>query len=1175
VVPVCEACGAALPTDARFCPTCGTPVPGPGPASRTGMAEGVPSSRERKVATLLFADLVGFTALGEAHDPELVGALVGRVFERLSEEIRRYEGTIEKFAGDAMLAAFGVPSLHEDDAERAVRAGLEMQAAVADLDAELRAEGRPGVRLRIGVESGEVLVDLARAAGERDLFVTGDAVNTAARLQAVATPGAVVVGPVAWAATRSVIEYEELPAAVLKGKELPVAAWRAIAVRARRGGERAPLGLEAPLVGRDEELGLLKETVRRAVAEGRPHLLTVVGSAGVGKSRLAWELEKYLDGLPEPYHWRKGRCLAYAQASYSALADVLKADAGIMDDDAPESGGQKVAARLLDLGGSADGAVLEALRAVLALGPASALPRDELFDAWRRYLELVAARAPLVMVIEDIHWADEGLLDFVEYAARWAAGPIVILSLARHELLERRPAWAGGLPNAATIVLEPLDEAESGRLVDGLLAGGLPEPLRSRVVTLADGNPLFAEELVRMFVDRGVLRFADGRWELAQPVDEVEVPGSVQAVLAARLDTLPGPEKQLAQRAAVVGRIFWDAVIAHLMRQGTAATNELLRRLRVKELVVPRAPSALAGASEFGFRHVLIRDVAYETLPKRDRATLHLDVARWAEQELAERHDEFAELLASHYLASLRYEEEFAEPGSARVAELRRRTFETVRRAADRAEAVAESQSAAHWLRIAVELGRTLELSAVERADLALRYAECWGHDPHEEKVRALQEALAAVDAEGAELDDSRRARLEAYLGRYQYSAGLEGDARRTLRAALARREGGKATEGRALVLHTFGWLCWRAGPLEEAPALLERAVEEARATGSAFVERNAMHDLGVALAFEGRSSEAIPLLRTSFRLARETGDQLLLTRSYVNLPAILDTNGADWHEMLDLSLEGLELARRSVDRSTESWIAGNIGDSLAMLGRLHEALTYQLEALEAVRHLREPVASSFRMLGLAWVRRLLGDLSGAREAVAEAASIEAPPEPQAAGASAARGALIRWADHDDPIGATAELAAALDSLSPVAQTEAGPVLARMALRVGRTDLGILAAGRFLQHTAASDGPRRLLERRWASGLLESPERAVRTIGSAAAELDASGWRVLAADAWADAALIAARAGIPSAALEQALTICEETGLHPALGPLPETRWIVAADAPPAPPAPAATATTD
>ena len=520
------------------------------------------TERERKVATLLFADLVDFTRLFEQLDTELVSSLVSSTFERLAEEIARYEGTLEKYAGDAILAVFGVPFIHEDDSERAIRAALEMQAAMA---ASATEAGRPSLALRIGVESGEVLVDRTRAREARDLFVTGDAVNTAVRLQQAASPGGVVVGPNAYAATRHVFDYDELGPLELKGKTTPVAAWRALSVRTRRRGQRSPLGLEAPFVGRGAEIALLKETLRRAVVDARPHLVTVLGAAGVGKSRLAWELEKYLDGLPDVYHWRKGRGHAYAGPPFGPIAEVVKTDASILDDDTPDRAREKLGARLaqLSLGADLDD-IGDALEAVIGIGAVRQHPREVLFDAWRRYLRAIAELEPLVLVVEDTHWAGDGTLSFLDYIARRGEGPIILLCLARNELLESRPSWGGGLPNATTIFLEPLPPPDTAAMLDGLLSGAAPATLGPRVVAMTEGNPLFVEESVRMLMDRGILRFADGRWQLTRRIDDIEVPGSVQAVLAARLDALPGGEKGIAQVAAVVGRIFWDRLVADL-----------------------------------------------------------------------------------------------------------------------------------------------------------------------------------------------------------------------------------------------------------------------------------------------------------------------------------------------------------------------------------------------------------------------------------------------------------------------------------------------------------------------------------------------------------------------------------------------------------------------------------
>jgi len=1113
---------------------------------------------------MVFADLVGFTSLNESTDPEVVQALVTRAFDRLSAEVVRYEGTVEKFAGDAMLAVFGVPATHEDDAERAVRAALEMQAAVGELAAELRAEGRQELALRIGVETGEVLVDLGRAEGERDRIVTGDAVNTAARLQQVALPGAIAVGPFAYAATREVVEYEELPPTALKGKALPVAAWRAVAVKARRGGVRPSLGIEAPLIGRDEEIALIKETVRRTVSDGRPHLVTVIGSAGVGKSRLTWELEKYLDGLPDTYYWRKGRCLAYAQSSYSALADAIKADAKILDDDAPATAAAKLEARVGELGGAADPELRQAVEALLALGPSTDLGRDQLFDAWRRYLELLARQNPLVLVQEDIHWADEGLLDFIEYLARWAEGPIVILCLARHELLELRPAWGGGMPNVASIVLEPLDAAESAQLVDALLAGGLPPALRDRVVTLADGNPLFTEELVRMFVDQGVLRFGDGRWELARPVEEVEIPSSIHAVLAARLDGLPAAEKRAAQNAAVVGRIFWDALIAHLARQGTSATGEVLRRLRVKELVVPRQPSALAGASEFGFRHVLIRDVAYDSLPKRDRAAKHLDVARWAEETLADRQDEMVELLAAHYLAALRYEEEFAAPDSERLRDLRQKTYTYSRRAGSRADALSNKEHAARWFRAAVEQARILELPARERVALAIEYNDAaGGFEPNDAVRSVLEEALALGEAapDRTADDEQKLAQVRIHLMFFVYNADDIEGARALAREGIAHLETGPPTPGRAGLRARLGWTYWRGGPMEDAPPILVEAIEEARACGARDVERMALHDLGIAKGMLGDAQGGLVLVEESMDLARAANDRFLLTRCYINVPAIMSGNGESNKRIMPLFMEGLERARRSMDHATASWITQNVADLLTFQGRLPEALPYLEEALGAARILGEGGGRLSGCFGQrAWARLAMGDRAGARADLDLSHQATSVVEPQAAVYYSMFDALFLW--PDDPSGACRLLAQALDStdIAPVTVIYGAPIVARMALRIGDASSLASAAGRFVDVAARCSGPIRALQRRWMEALTGEPAASCAVVRAVADEFAAIDYRLPAADAFADAALLARRAGLDptgdEAAASRLYTACSAV---PWLGELPETRWVGAA----------------
>jgi len=1115
---------------------------------------------------MVFADLVGFTSLNESADPELVQALVTRAFDRLSTEVARYEGLVEKFAGDAMLAVFGVPAIHEDDAERAVRAALEMQSAMVELAADLRREGHPELSLRIGVETGEVLVDQGRASGERDRIVTGDAVNTAARLQQVATPGAIVVGPFTYGATRDVVDYEELPPAALKGKALPVAAWRAVAVKARRGGVRPSLGIEAPLIGRDEEIALLKETVRRTVSERRPHLVTVIGSAGVGKSRLTWELEKYLDGLPDAFYWRKGRCLAYAQASYSALADAVKADARILDDDAPATAQAKLEARTAELGCADDPSIARALAALLAIGSNEGIGREALFDAWRRYLEALANDSPLVLVQEDIHWGDDGLLDFLEYLARWAEGPILILCLARHELVERRAAWGGGIPNAASIVLEPLDAAESALMVDGLLAGGLPAALRDRVVVLADGNPLFTEELVRMFVDRGVVRFADDTWQLARPIEEVEIPGSIQAVLAARLDGLPAAEKRAAQNASVVGRIFWDALIAHLARQGTSDTGEVLRRLRVKELVVPRSPSAMAGAAEFGFRHVLIRDVAYDSLPKRDRAAKHLDVARWAEETMADRQEEMVELLAAHYLAALRYEEEFASADSERLRDLRAKTYAYTRRAAARADAVANKESAARWYAVAVEQARILGVGASERAGLAAEYAHAAsGYEANETVRRVLEAALDLMVAEPHRTPDDEQvlARVRAHLVFYRYVADELERARAVALEGIEALSDGPPTWGRAALRGRLGWTYWRAGPMEEAPPILRLAIEEAQACGADDIERYALHDLGIATGMLGDGEEALALIVRSMELARAADDRLLMGRCYINVPALMLGNGDLAVDILPIMDEGLGRSRRSLDHAMTSWIAQNRADVLASVGRLPEALTDADEALGEARLLDELGRVEGCLGERAWVRLLSGDRDGSRADVAEAQALGVQPEPQSVIYRAMFEALFRW--PDDRAEATRAMVAAIATAdaAPASLLDTAPMAIRMAFRAGDVASLTEALAAFMLVSARSMGPVRQLERRWLSALVRDPSDALPELVEVAEAFEAIDYPLPAANAWADAALLAERLGRADDVLDFA---ARAQGFLAACSAVPLLGDVPAGVAPPAPP---------
>jgi tetratricopeptide (TPR) repeat protein len=1082
-----------------------------------------------------------------------VQGMVSGAFDRLSAEVARYEGIVEKFAGDAVLALFGVPAAHEDDPERAVRAALEMQAAFIVQAQELLARGRPELQLRIGIETGEVLVDLERVAGERERMVTGDPVNTAARLQSVAAPGAIVVGPGTYASTREVVEYEELEPLDLKGKSLPVPAWRAVRVKARRGGIRTPLGIEAPLIGRDEELSLLKETVRRLTADRRPHLVTVIGAAGVGKSRLTWELEKYLDGLPGTYHWRKGRYLSYGQASFGGLVELIRSDAGVREDDTEEEGRRRVATRMAALGLGRDEPVERALGVLLGAASEATSSRDDLFEAWRRYLEAIARVAPLVLVLEDIHWADEGSLDFVDFLARWAEAPILVLCLARHELLERRPSWGGGIANSSTIVLEPLGHAENEALLDALLPGSLPAGFKERIVAVAEGNPLFSEELVRMLIDRGIARPGAHGWELVAPVEELDIPTSIHALLAARLDSLPAQEKRLTQAAAVVGRIFWDAVLAHVVAGASPDLDRLLRGLRVKELVVAREPSSLADSREYGFRHVLIRDVAYESVPKAERAEKHLQVADWAEQRLA-REDEMVELLASHYRSALAYREEAMIGDESQLSDIRRRLLEYSRRAGRRAAELWDASSAAAWLRVAIEQARRLELPATERAELAKEYLDsAITGEPVEDALAIGREAVELLTSTGgADVSASPvLAGIRGHLGQLIYGKNRPDEARAMLEDALAAIEAGPPTEARARLRWRLGWLTWRAFSPADAVPILESAVAEARAVGVPEVERRAIHDLGIALEYTGRSGEGLAMLEQSMEMARAAGDHELMLRSYINLPAFLETATWDHERAEALMREGLDRARRGGQRLIACFLLSNLASTLAERGQFEAATAL----LEEARSMALEVGDE-NLIGLshgftALVMARYGRLAEARHWHAESIGHGAQ-EPQGSGLEAMLEAMLTW--DGDPRLAVSTMAARLRELPRDA--DALRMLARMARRTGQLDEG--QAGHETR-TAMPGAPRLEAYERWRTTLLgPATEEGIAGLLDIGERFRSGGYAINAADALSDAALLA-RQVAPERSAELAQSSRElyrELGVDPLFGILDERASI-------------------
>ena len=634
----CSSCGFEYEGGFKFCPECAAPLAAP--ARVLG--------EERKVVSVLFCDLVGFTASSEATDPEDVDRMLAGYFGMARSRIEAHGGMVQKFIGDAVVGVFGVPAAHEDDAVRAVRAGLRIVE-----DAE-RMEGVAGapLRLRVGVNTGEALVRLGVSAASGEGFLTGDAVNLASRLQSVAPEMGVAVGLATFEATAPVFDYQELEPVALKGKAEPVRVFHAKAARARFGADLTR-SHDTPFVGREIDLALLKGVFEKTVASSSVQLVTVVGEPGLGKSRLVAELFGYIDGRPTTTTWRQGRCLPYGEGiTFWALGEILKAHTGILDSDTPEVAREKLD-RVLPQTEEREW-FRQRLRPLLGIEASSSAERDELFTAWRRFLEQIAERHPTVLVFEDLHWADEAMLAFLEHLADLAeAVPLLIVGTARPELYERHPDYAIRLRNATPIQLAPLSPEETARLVSALLESTvIPAELQQPILDRSGGNPLYAEEFVRLLKDRELLERVGSSWQLKEGA-ELPFPDSVQALIAARLDTLEPDAKSLLADAAVVGKVFWAGAVVSMGDRDPDQVTATLRELSRKELVRPVRQSSMEGEAEYAFWHVLARDVAYNQLPRASRAARHVAAAEWIESKAAGREEDLADVLAYHYTSAL------------------------------------------------------------------------------------------------------------------------------------------------------------------------------------------------------------------------------------------------------------------------------------------------------------------------------------------------------------------------------------------------------------------------------------------------------------------------------------------------------------------------------------------
>ncbi|HEX6009180.1 MAG TPA: adenylate/guanylate cyclase domain-containing protein [Actinomycetota bacterium] len=1007
----CPRCGEENEERARFCWSCGAPL-----EERRATAE------ERKVVSVLFVDLVGFTARSDAADPEDVRATLRTYHDRLKREIERFGGTVEKFVGDAVMAVFGAPVAHEDDAERAVRAALRIAQAIDELN-----EDRPGLELaiRAAVNTGEAVVTLGARPEAGEGFVTGDVVNVASRLQGVAPVGGVVVGELTYRSTTDQIVYEALEPVVVKGKGRPLPLWRAVEARSRFGVD-VEQRTRVPLIGRDHDLNLLKELFGRVVREQTVQLVTVIGEPGVGKSRLVWELQRFVDDLPDIVRWRQGRCLPYGEGiTFWALAEVVKSQAGILENDAPEEAVGKlnmavssvvtegerdwVATRLKPLVGLADEVV--------------AAEREESFTAWRGFLEAIASQNPFVLVIEDLHWADPAMLAFVRDLADWSSGvPMLVVCTARPELYEREPNWGGGTRNHTAVSLSPLSTEETAQLVGTLLDQAvLPVETQQTLLSRAGGNPLYAEEFIRMLIDRKVLMRRGASWELASTDGDIPVPENVHALIAARLDTLPLERKAMLQDAAVIGKVFWAGALVDMANRDVRAVRDGLHELARKELVRPARRPSIEGETEFAFWHLLIRDVAYGQIPRGVRAQKHRAAGAWIEKIAGERVADSAELLAHHYEQAL----------------------DLARASGDAAPEI--DVKARRFLMLAAE--RTLRLDAGKAGpyfERALKLTPPGDPDRLSVLMFAGKLGLASVMAdradellhEAVELaratgNPDAEAEALAWLSRLAWPRGETARQLELLEQASRIVEGRRPSRAAAIVHARRVAAHGLAGLGDATLAEAEVALPVIREFGSDV-------DLVVVLQFRGQARiEAGDLtggfddLREGLRIALETAPAQLLAAAHVNLgdcvwfqdgpvegQALYDagaelgdrrgaSSSADWARMesmwtrYDLGTwdELLEIARSLLDREGER--GRNIGSSqLSVLAEIYrrDVLVHrglpdpddlvERSLLERARAIGDGqvVVPGFRVAALGRLSR--GDIDGALALVSESEAL-------------------------------------------------------------------------------------------------------------------------------------------------------------------------------------------
>ena len=892
---------------------------------------------ERRVCSVLFADLVGFTPLSESRDPEQVRELLSEYFDAARTVIARYGGTVEKFIGDAVMAVWGTPIATEGDAERAVRAAFDVVAAVAALGERA---GAPGLAARAGVVTGEVAVTIG-ATGEG--MVAGDAVNTAARVQAAAQPGTVLVDDATQRLAEASVGFENAGEHVLKGKTERTRLWRATRVLSGVGGSQRVDGLEAPFLGRDAELRTVKELLHASAERRTPRLVLASGPAGVGKSRLGWEFRKYVDGLAEAIFWHQGRCLSYGDGvAFWALAEIVRQRFGIAEEDAAEVAGGKLAARLPEfIPDEAEqryvGPRLARLLGVSYPGADATLGREELFAGWRLFFERLADVSPTILLVEDAQHADPALLDFLDHLIDWArTSPIFVLVLARPELDDYRPGWGTGR-NRTALTLDPLDAKSMDALVDALVPG-MPAAAIAAIAAQAQGNPLFAVETVRSLIDRDVVVPIEGAYQLVGDVGELSVPDSLHALLAARLDALDPQLRALVADAAVLGTSFPPEALVAISGRGAASVEaglaELLRREVFEITADPLSPQR--GAYRFG--QSLLRQVAYDTLARRDKKARHLAVAVHLRHTFANDGEEVSEVVAQHYLDALT-----AVPDDPDAADIRSEAIAALIRAAERAQRSGAPARAGEMYAEAAELTEQAGVDGVSDPGSLWERASTAAND-----AAVFDAALAHADRASAvyRANGEMRAACRAQIGaaRALRRAGRHTDARQRVTDALQGLEADPDTDTvRAMIelttLEVFG-----GGP--DAHRLASEALALGQALG---VGQDRLAELfitrALAAGFQDRRVEAAADLEYAARLADRAGETVIWSRALLNLSSVLlstDPAGA-----VAAGRAAVERSRQLGDRFFLPTAMANTVIGLIFIGEWDEANAILLHAME------------------------------------------------------------------------------------------------------------------------------------------------------------------------------------------------------------------------------------